>query len=230
MGQMTRSAVRFAIGLWPLLLAACAEPPPAIAPTDLSAVKPGASRAEIEAVLGEPSQSSIYRGIRIASYGYNRGNTDDPPSAEGGLGYSLLLLTPIPAVVEDAAQRGELQVIYGPDDIARQVYRDAGWLGLCKAANDGKPQAQLRVGFHYMNGIWPSPANKVQAYRWIGSAASGAPAEPGNDTGRRAQALLEELVGKMNPLEVAEAERMIREESRLDCWAVLITAAAAPRE
>ena len=118
----------------------------------------------------------------------------------------------------------------GPDDIARQIYRDEGWLGLCKAANNGNPEAQLRVGFHYMNGIWPSPADKVQAYRWLGSAAAGAPAEPGNDTGRRATAYRDEVVRAMSPLEVAEAERMIRDESRIDCWAILVEATLAPRE
>jgi hypothetical protein len=88
-----------------------------VEPTDLSAVKVGATRGQIEAVLGKPVASEEIGGLRADTYEYDRGASGLYHS-KMARGYAAMAL-PLWAILKHSSvvsgQKGQLTVKYGPD-------------------------------------------------------------------------------------------------------------------
>ena len=91
-----------------------------VEPTDVSTVKAGSSRTEVEAVLGTPIESGTVEGYRVDVYGYNAGSTGSMPGPiydfAAGVAVLMIYMTPIPHVIEYEGQRVYLAVWYSADD------------------------------------------------------------------------------------------------------------------
>ncbi len=95
-------------------LSACA-----IAPTDLSGINVGATRATVEDVLGKPVESMQSDTGRIDVYKYNKGYTPTASSMpRHDLDMAILTFPfwiPLLPIVHER-QREDIDIIYGPDD------------------------------------------------------------------------------------------------------------------
>jgi len=104
----------------------------AIQPTDLSAVKEGATRAQVERVLSKPIKSVEAAEGRIDTYEYNRGY--EPPAIRGGYGggpymggeavvalFLLPIVGPIAHSIHHEKQRGTIEITFDRDDRVKKV-------------------------------------------------------------------------------------------------------------
>ena len=105
-----------------------------IEPTDLSAIKVGATREQVESVLGKPIASEPTESGKIVTYLYDQGAAGKEFDAEDLNEYLKMygpfwepILTPIALIARHERikeQRGHLKVIYGMDDTV--VYYGTG--------------------------------------------------------------------------------------------------------
>ncbi len=63
--------------------------------TDLSVLKIGASRDEVETVLGEPTKVKSENEVQVATYGYNKGGLVTPDYGNSPVAFQALVLFPI---------------------------------------------------------------------------------------------------------------------------------------
>ncbi len=186
--------------------------------TDLSALELGATREEVESVLGKPISREPDKLGKIAVYAYDKGAPSSPVMT--GRDYlecwGLLnifcepILTPIALVKRQElyeSQQGQLGIHYGPDDTVMDVIigeyglRASDWETLSRAVC-GDPDAQYQVGDAFESGRGVR-ASDVEAYKWYTFAASG-----DNPLAARVKDL---LVEKMSPDRIATAERRVAE-------------------
>ena len=103
-----------------------------IEPTDLSAIKVGATREEVQRILGEPIASEPTKSGKIATYLYDQGalgaemDDQDIKTYLGLYGFFWEpILTPIGLIRRHERikeQRGHLKVKYGPDDTVLEFH------------------------------------------------------------------------------------------------------------
>lgn len=142
--------LRFSIALLCLAaVSACA-----IQRTDLSAVKEGATRTQVERVLGKPIKSVELENGRIDTYEYNRGDysanvgprRDLPGSYGYGGGVLAVFLLPIGAVAQSIRyeeQRAEIDIFYGTDGRVQRAAREkAERQGLAQEIREGERSAR----------------------------------------------------------------------------------------
>ena len=127
------------------LLSACA-----IAPTDTSDIKFGATRATVEGVLGKPVKSMQTDTWRIDTYKYNKGYTPSSGSGGGrdnihpGVLIMAAVIAPIAHGIRYADQRGDIEVAYGPDDTV--IYHGSiGSARLIERARQGDAEAAIKL-------------------------------------------------------------------------------------
>ena len=155
--------------------------------SDLSSLEVGATREEVEAVLGKPISNEPDELGKIAVYAYGKGASPSPLLT--GRDYldcwGILnifcepILTPIALFRRQElyqSQVRQLGIHYGPDDTVMDVIigehglRPSYWETLGRAVC-GDPGAQYRVGdaFEFGRGV---RASDVEAYKWYTIAAS----------------------------------------------------------
>ena len=203
--------------------------------TDLSSLKVGATREEVESVLGKPISNEPDKRGKIAVYAYDKGASTSPVVT--GRGYlecwGILnifcepILTPIALFRRQElyeSQQGQLGIHYGPDDTVMDVIigeydlRASYWETLGRAVC-GDSDAQYRVGDAFESGRGVR-ASAVEAYKWYTIADSG-----DNPLAARVKDL---LVEKMSPDQITTAERLVAEWEP-GCRKERGAAAAAPR-
>ncbi len=145
--------------------------------TEITEIRPGKSRTEIEKLLGSPSQSEAIDGLLLATYGYNRGSSGH---TDWGMGMgALIVLTPLPHVAAYAGQRAEIHVLYSKADVVLSVdaiYKLRVYARLQVNAEAGDPEAQYDLS------VRSKPPE--QAYKWRCLAASGGVAKASAALGR----------------------------------------------
>ncbi len=161
-------------------VAACA-----IQPTDVSPIKFGATRATVEGVLGKPVKSVQTDTGRIDTYKYNRGYT--PTGGSGGSGDGCApfitvcigvlaiaaVVAPIAHGIRYERQRGDIDIIYGPDDTVLWLERFPGKIEevrkILARAEQGDAEATFRLA------LLSSSADERR--KWISLAANQGHAE-----------------------------------------------------
>jgi TPR repeat protein len=158
-----------------------------IEPTDLSTVKAGASRADVEAVLGSPVEtvkSDADEQYTVITYAYNRGAAGDPnlmptcpKDAHYTCGAMLLLVLPfvVPMAVGEsqevyAEQRGHLYVTYDQAQRVRLV-ETKEHRNLVMAAEQGDIEAAYKLSQYALF------MNAASRWRWLCLAAHGGHAQ-----------------------------------------------------
>ncbi len=187
-------------------------------PTDLSSLKVGASREEVESLLGKPVSNVPDKIENIAVYSYDKGASNvQLMDARGYVQCWALLfilcepiLTPIALSKRQKKhklQQGKIGIHYGASGIAMVVVfdryglRSSFWETLSRAVC-GDSDAQYRIGDAFESGRGVRVSD-VEAYKWYTVSASG---------GNRLSALVNELlVEKMSVDQITEAERLVAE-------------------
>ncbi len=203
--------------------------------TDLSSLEVGATREEVEAVLGKPISNEPDKLGKIAVNAYDKGASPSPLLT--GRDYldcwGILnifcepILTPIALFRRQElyeSQQGQLGIHYGPDDTVMDVIvgeydLPASYWETLSRAVCGDPDAQYRVGdaFEFGRGV---RASDVEAYKWYTIAAS--------RDNRLAARVKDLLVDKMSPDRITTAEKLVAEWES-GCRKERGAAAAAPR-
>lgn len=189
-----------------------------IEPTDVSSVKVGAPRAEVESVLGNPISSEPNKIGNIAVYSYDKGASRKPVltgrdylECWGVLNiFCEPILTPIALYRRQElyeSQQGQLGIHYGAGDIVMDVIigehglRSPFWETLSRAVC-GDSDAQYRVGDAFESGRGVRASN-VEAYKWYTVSASG-----DNLLAARVKDL---LVKKMSTDQIIKAKGLVAE-------------------
>ena len=187
-------------------------------PTDLSSLKVGAPREEVESLLGKPVSNVPDEIENIAVYSYDKGASNF--QLMDGRGYlecwALLnifcepILTPIALYERQKqykSQQGQIGIHYGAGDIVMDVIigeyglRVPFWETLSRAVC-GDTDAQYRVGDAFESGRGVR-ASDVEAYKWYTVSASG-----DNPLAARVKDL---LVKKMSTDQITEAKGLVAE-------------------
>lgn len=186
--------------------------------TDLSSLKVGATREEVETVLGKPASNEPDKLGKIAVYAYDKGARSSPVLTGRDYldcwGILNIFCEPILTLIAlfrrrelYESQRGQLGIHYGPDETVMDVIigehdlRASYWETLSRAVC-GDPDAQYRVGDAFESGRGVRSSN-VEAYKWYTIAASG-----DNPLAARVKDL---LVEKMSPDQITTAEKLVAE-------------------
>lgn len=185
-------------------------------PTDLSSLKVGVPREDVESLLGKPVSNEPDKIENIAVYSYDKGAVNF--LLTDGRGYlecwALLfifcepILTPIALYKRQKryeSQQGQIGIHYGAGGIAMDViivkydFRAPFWETLSRALC-GDSDAQYRVGDAFESGRGVR-ASDVAAYKWYTVSASG---------DNRLSALVKELlVKKMSADQITEAKGLV---------------------
>ncbi len=160
-----------------------------IEPTDLSAIKVGATREEVQRILGEPIASEPTKSGKIATYLYDQGalgaeiDDEDIKVYLGLYGFFWEpILTPIGLIRRHERikeQRGHLKVIYGPDDTVLEFHEPPSEIEkaleayrfneILARAEQGDAEAQFRLA------LLSSSADERR--KWLSLAANQGHAE-----------------------------------------------------
>ena len=187
-------------------------------PTDLSSLKVGAPREQVESLLGKPVSNVPNKIENIALYSYDKGASNF--QLMDGRGYlecwGILnifcepILTPITLYKRQKRyklQEGQIGIHYGTGGIVMDVIivkhdlRASFWETLGRAVC-GDSDAQYRMGDDFESGR-NVRASDVEAYKWYTVAASG--------DNRLAALVKDQLVEKMSMDQIIEAKRLVAE-------------------
>jgi len=121
--------------------------------TDISSVKAGATREQVEALVGQPQREWVTRtGIRYCLYRYDAGYEANPAAAglmvfmdAISLGiWEIVTVAPQPADFRGPRKYPLIAVSYDPDGVALGVFRDVG--EFTAFPEDGQPTGARSYG------------------------------------------------------------------------------------
>ena len=168
---------------------------------ELSVIRVGATREQVEDVLGEPDESESGDGATIHVYRRQRGSA-----------YVVMYVTYGP---DGTVARAETATQHREEEKRRAT------ADLLAKAQCGDAHAQFNLGARYSNG-WGVPKDLARAYFWYGIAHTGGVGAPLRER--------LDLSVRVSAEQIAEAERLMAEWEPEDCDNGIVEAEKLARE